>query len=326
MICIKQFLLVLLGTAITSYTFAQGLTKNGQITTTGSTYVNNNGTVGATTGVNKNGQIVAATSLATVSTTAISAITAGTATSGGNVTSDGGAAVTAKGVCWGTSTNPTIALGTLTTDGTGTGSFTSSITGLGPGTTYYVRAYATNSIGTAYGTQQSLVTSTVAIGDSFGGGKVAYILALGDAGYIAGSQHGLIAATADLATKIVFETAATAVTTSTAIGSGKANTIALVATFGTSGTYAAHSCQLFSVTSGGVTYADWYLPSVDELNQLWINRALIGGFSPSNFYPYWSSNQDTSNTGSAASQYFSDGTKSISGAGSPNYVRPIRSF
>ncbi len=94
----------------------------------------------------------------TVTTTAASNVTASTATSGGNVTSEGGASVTAKGVCWSTSANPTTS-DSKTTDGSGTGSFTSSITGLSAGTTYHVRAYATNSAGTAYGSDVSFTTS-----------------------------------------------------------------------------------------------------------------------------------------------------------------------
>lgn len=82
--------------------------------------------------------------------TSITSITCSTAVSGGDVTSDGGATVTARGVCWNTSTNPTTS-NSKTTDGTGTGAFTSNITGLTTGTTYYVRAYATNSVGTSYG-------------------------------------------------------------------------------------------------------------------------------------------------------------------------------
>jgi uncharacterized protein (TIGR02145 family) len=98
----------------------------------------------------------------TLTTTAASLITQTTATSGGNITSDGGASVTARGICWSTLANPTTALSTKTSDGTGTGSFTSSLTGLIANTTYYVRAYATNSIGTAYGTQVSFNTSPLA--------------------------------------------------------------------------------------------------------------------------------------------------------------------
>ncbi|MBW6502512.1 MAG: hypothetical protein K0B05_14070, partial [Bacteroidales bacterium] len=95
-----------------------------------------------------------------VTTAGVSAITLTTATSGGNVTADGGAEVTSRGVCWNTSENPTIS-NSKTSDGTGTGSFTSSLTGLTPGTPYYVRAWATNSAGTTYGNQQSFTTSPV---------------------------------------------------------------------------------------------------------------------------------------------------------------------
>ena len=94
----------------------------------------------------------------TVTTSSVSNIAAYTATCGGNVTSDGGATVTARGVCWSTAQNPTVN-DSHTTNGTGTGAFTSSITGLTPNTTYYVRAYATNSAGTSYGTQKTFTTS-----------------------------------------------------------------------------------------------------------------------------------------------------------------------
>ena len=87
---------------------------------------------------------------AAVSTAAATAITLTTATSGGEVTTDGGSSVTARGVCWSTTANPTIT-DNLTTDGSGLGVFVSSITGLLSSTTYHVRAYATNGNGTFYG-------------------------------------------------------------------------------------------------------------------------------------------------------------------------------
>ncbi|MBR4535393.1 MAG: T9SS type A sorting domain-containing protein [Bacteroidales bacterium] len=89
-----------------------------------------------------------------VTTNTITSITANSATCGGDVTSNGASSVTARGVCWSTSQNPTVSE-SYTTDGSGTGSFTSNITGLTTGTTYYVRAYATNSAGTSYGEQRS---------------------------------------------------------------------------------------------------------------------------------------------------------------------------
>ncbi|MBK8522387.1 MAG: hypothetical protein WAT20_10135 [Ferruginibacter sp.] len=96
----------------------------------------------------------------TITTTAISAITNTTANSGGTISTDGGAAVTTRGVCWSTTTNPTIALSTKTIDGTGIGTFTSAITGLTAATTYHVRAYATNSVGTAYGSDVTFTTTS----------------------------------------------------------------------------------------------------------------------------------------------------------------------
>jgi uncharacterized repeat protein (TIGR02543 family) len=96
----------------------------------------------------------------TVTTTAVTNITATTATSGGNVTISY-SAVTARGVCWSTSGNPTTA-NSKTIDGTGLGVFTSNLTGLTPGTTYYLRAYATNSCTTSYGIQVSFTTAIAA--------------------------------------------------------------------------------------------------------------------------------------------------------------------
>ncbi len=93
----------------------------------------------------------------TLTTTAISDIINISASSGGTISSDGGGPVSARGVCWSTSATPTIA-NALSSDETGTGSFSSSLTGLSPSTTYYVRAYASNLAGTAYGNQQSFTT------------------------------------------------------------------------------------------------------------------------------------------------------------------------
>ena len=97
--------------------------------------------------------------LPTITTVEISDTTATTATSGGNITNDGGFAVTVRGVCWSTSQDPTVT-DSHTTDGSGTGIFTSNITGLTELTTYYVRAYATNANGTSYGNELNFTTST----------------------------------------------------------------------------------------------------------------------------------------------------------------------
>jgi hypothetical protein len=95
--------------------------------------------------------------LPVLTTTEVIAVTQTTATSGGVITSDGGATITERGVCWSRSQTPTIA-DNKTIDGTGTGSFTSAISGLTANATYYVRAYATNSKGTGYGNVMSFTT------------------------------------------------------------------------------------------------------------------------------------------------------------------------
>ena len=94
--------------------------------------------------------VTAMAELPTVITSPVTNIIQNSATCGGMVTADGGAPVTERGVCWSTNANPSV-IGTHSSDGSGLGEFTSNIAGLTVNTTYYVRAYATNSAGTAYG-------------------------------------------------------------------------------------------------------------------------------------------------------------------------------
>jgi uncharacterized protein (TIGR02145 family) len=93
-----------------------------------------------------------------LTTNTLTSITQTGVTTGGNINSDSGLPITARGVVWSTSPSPTITLSTKTTDGIGTGTFTSSITNLTSKTTYYVRAYATNSAGTGYGNEITFTT------------------------------------------------------------------------------------------------------------------------------------------------------------------------
>lgn len=92
-----------------------------------------------------------------LTTTEVTEVSENSAISGGNITHDGGEAIRTRGVCWDTTNNPTIAKN-KTEDGKGTGEFVSTLTGLEPGMTYYVRAYATNANGTFYGNEVTFST------------------------------------------------------------------------------------------------------------------------------------------------------------------------
>ena len=103
-----------------------------------------------------------ANTLPTLSTADVASITSNSVVTGGTIISSGGLNITAKGVVWSTSNNPTILLSTKTNDGIGTTSFTSNVTGLNANTKYYIRAYAINTIGPNYGNEISFTTQSLA--------------------------------------------------------------------------------------------------------------------------------------------------------------------
>jgi len=266
-----------------------------------------------------------------ITTTAASSIAATSATSGGNVTSIGGSSVTAKGVCWSNSPNPTID-NSKTTDGSGSGSFTSSITSLTSNTTYYVRAYATNSSGTAYGEEISFTTS-LAAGSVYGGGIIGYILGPSDPGYNANVQHGLIISSASINVGGgTWGCNASVTGTSDNFGTGAANTAAIIASNCATANTAAKLCNDYSVTVSGTTYDDWYLPSTVEMQYLYDNKASIGGTFPSGYEVYATSSQDPGMTDRYRVIYFCCGYSRQtspfvkSGVGNNIGVRAVRSF
>ncbi|MFN6388824.1 MAG: DUF1566 domain-containing protein, partial [Bacteroidota bacterium] len=252
------------------------------------------------------------------STTAATSITSTTAISGGNITSDGGSPITARGVVWSTSADPTTSDSKTPTAGT-TGTFTSNLTGLTGGTLYYVRAYATNAANTVYGDQISFTTltppPTYTIGQRALGGIIAYITGGGNTG-----TSGLVVTESNISTSAQWGCSGNGGISGadgSAIGTGNQNTIDIMAGCATAG-IAARLCG--DLVQGG--YSDWYLPSKDELSNLYLNRTAIGGFETNAYY--WSSTEIGSS--SAYAQPFSSTSPASKSKITSFYVRAVRAF
>ena len=160
------------------------------------------------------------------------------------------------------------------------------------------------------------------IGDDYQGGIIAYILQSGDPGFVEGEFHGLIAAASDQSTSATWGCAGTFInTTLKSLGSGLANTNAIVAACPTVG-IAARICADLDLNG----YQDWYLPSKDELNKLFQNQLAIGGFSPAR---YWSSSEELIFSGTADRAWyhkFDNNEIDITLKTTEYRVRAIRSF
>ncbi len=133
-------------------------------------------------------------------------------------------------------------------------------------------------------------------------------------------QHGLIAAESDQSTGILWSNDNNVATgaTATGIGTGNANTNTIVSA-PSSGSCAAQLCADLELNG----YSDWYLPSKDELNELYENRVDIGDFTTTGVY-YWSSSED--NGFAAYMQQFKTGSQYAFNKETPYYVRAIRAF
>jgi hypothetical protein len=201
--------------------------------------------------------------------------------SGGSNVNSSAASVIAKGVCWSTSQNPTIA-DSKTLDGTGANGYTSTVT-FSINTVYYVRAYATNSFGTGYGNQVTFTTG-ISIGLTYGGGIIFDVDGTG--------QHGLIAATVDQSTSLPWAPGSlyTTATGATSTTDGAANTTKIISVYGNTGLFAAKLCRDYR--GGGFT--DWFLPSSSQLQALSSYQDVVGGF-PAHIvvgaFNYWSSTE-----------------------------------
>ena len=168
------------------------------------------------------------------------------------------------------------------------------------------------------------------VGDFYQGGVVFYIFTAADTGYIAGETHGLIAAVADQSSGIRWYNGSNVDTpTATAIGTGSANTDAIIAIQGATETsYAAGLARAYR--GGG--YTDWFLPSKDELSKMQLNKTIInttagnnGGNNFTSAAPFWSSSQGGYDR-NAWINVFNDGRQAEYDKYQTFYVRAVRTF
>jgi hypothetical protein len=329
------------GSAITSYTATSspgGITGtlsqagSGSITVTGLT----NGTaytftVTATNAIGTS--LASAVSNSVVPATIPDAPTIGTASAGITVatvpftapSSDGGSAITS----YTATSSPGDFTGTISQSGSGS----ITVSGLTTGTAYTFTVTATNAIGTSAASDASNSVTTTSevpmVGDFYQGGVVFYIFESGDTGYIAGETHGLIAAVQDQSSGIQWYNGSNVTTgaTGTAIGTGSANTDAIIAVQGaTEISYAAGLARAYTVGS----YTDWFLPSEDELNKMYLNKATINTTASANGGSNFSSNYYWSSTelgySGAWAQNFVSGSQANGYKGYTNGVRAVRAF
>jgi hypothetical protein len=246
-----------------------------------------------------------------IENTRVSAVIQIRATVRAKITSDGGSPITERGVCFDTVPNPTITSKKQVADSVAADSFLVRLRGLKPNQKYYVKAYARNNNGVGYGEEVSFTTRGIKIGDQFEGGVVFYLEPSG--------LKGLIAAQQGLDYDTTWGCAGTSAPgTLPEIGTGRANTLAIIKVCKTPGTAAQFADKLdYS------SFSDWYLPSKDELTEMFKRRDVV----IMNNAERWSSTEVDANTAWALS-FDAAGTPVpvIRDKNTPHGVRPIRSF
>ena len=244
--------------------------------------------------------------------------------------SDGGTKQTTKGICYSTSLQPTIE-DNIVTSNDSTSQFNVLIKNLLPNTSYFLRAYATNSEGTSYGEQIQIITNdgvyntinNLSIGQNYKGGIISYFLQPGDDGYDANVPHGIIASLYDTKETEWGCSGTDISNTKTTINSGQENTKNILANCNSQ--TAAKYCDEYVFDE----FNDWFLPSIDELEKLMKNLYFynLGGFK--NTF-YHSSSQYT-----IYNDYYFDFRLGIKSTGNSSpygskddvfSVRPIRKF
>jgi hypothetical protein len=271
-----------------------GVTADGRMRaiSTPLTLVSHEGGLNFGTATNETGSIFNTTGLTTTTGT----VGASTAILGG-VISATNAVTSSIGVIYSTDSN----FGTYSTStiqsNVAAGSYTSTITGLTSLTTYFAKSFIVNSAGTSYGPTVSFTTTSppVVLGANYGGGIVVYLYTSGDAGYIAGETHGLIAATQNQVTGGSF----------TDVNSNLNNAL--------------------NHSTAGQAYTDWRIPTLVEIQKVFAQKSLLGSFD---FNSYYIVNVPAVFINSSSSFYAYDMSNGNSGTGFgyPCNLRAVRSF
>ena len=272
----------------------------------------------------------------TITTTQATNITYTSATVGGNVTSDGGASVTERGICYSTSANPTTS-NTKIANGTGTGSFTCNLTDLQDGTTYYDRAYAVNAKGAAYGEEISFTTTQLKDGEGIENGYLYVDLGLSvkwatcNVGAESPEDYGDYFAWGETTTKTTYDK------TTYKHRNGSSYTFTKYNTNSSYGTVDNKTTLELNDDAARANWGgSWRMPTDDEMTELrtnctwtWTTENGVNGYkvtskingnsiflpaagyrNESSFYDagslgmYWSSSLDTDSPGRAWSVYF----------------------
>ena len=237
--------------------------------------------------------------------------------------SNGGSAITS----YTATSSPGDFTGTISQSGSGS----IIVSGLTSGTAYTFTVTATNAIGTslASAVSNSVVIPQPQLGDFYGGGVVFHLFVEGEIGYVAGETHGLIAAVEDQSADIRWHNGSSVTTgaTATDLGTGSANTDAIILVQGeTETSYAAGLARAY--TGGG--YNDWFLPGINELSQMYLRKGVINATatvnSGSNFADayYWSSTEGPSNN--AWMKVFYDGYQELNPKNYRVSMRAVRAF
>ena len=271
-----------------------GVTADGRMRAISSplTLVSNEGGLNFGTGTSEAGSIINTTGLTTTTGT----IGSTTAVLGG-VISATNALTSSIGVIYSTDSNFGTYSTTTIQSNVGAGTYTASISGLASSTTYFAKSFIVNKSGTIYGTAVNFTTTSppVVVGANYGGGIVIYLFTSGDAGYVSGETHGLIAATQNQVTGGSFAD----------VNNNMNN-------------------PLYHAIAGQ-QYTDWRIPTLLEMQKLYAQKSLFGSFDVNSYYII---NVPATFTNSSSSFYAYDMANGNSGTGFgyPCHLRAVRTF